>query len=131
MNVRIDGTNERLDTLARRVVESEVRTSTAITDLAGTVREMTSVLRTANDLRPRLERCEQDIAEIKRSGSAERETLVRAAHGTPLPLRAPRSALPLLHPPRAQESLGLRHVLEGHPERCSPLLRAHHVDARS
>ncbi len=65
-NERIDTTNERLDTLTRRVVESEIRTSTAITDLAGTVREMTSVLRTANDLRPRLERCEQDIAEIKR-----------------------------------------------------------------
>jgi hypothetical protein len=69
-NVRIDHTNERLDTmreeLSRRIVESEVRTSTAIADLAGTVREMTQVLRAANDLRPRVERCEQDIVELKR-----------------------------------------------------------------
>jgi uncharacterized protein Yka (UPF0111/DUF47 family) len=74
---RIDGTNERLDAMAeqahgmreelsRRIVESEIRTSTAIADLAGTVREMTSVLRAANDLRPRVERCEHDIADIKR-----------------------------------------------------------------
>ncbi len=70
LGVRIDGTNERLDTmreeLSRRIVESEIRTSTAIADLAGTVREMTGVLRQANELRPRVERCEQDIAEIKR-----------------------------------------------------------------
>jgi predicted nucleic acid-binding Zn-ribbon protein len=67
---RVDSTNERLDSmreeLSRRIVESEIRTSTAIADLAGTVREMTSVLRAANDLRPRVERCEHDIAEIKR-----------------------------------------------------------------
>jgi uncharacterized protein Yka (UPF0111/DUF47 family) len=56
----------RLEEVSRRVVESEVRTSTAIADLAGTVREMTSVLRAANDLRPRVERCEHDIADIKR-----------------------------------------------------------------
>jgi methyl-accepting chemotaxis protein len=66
MNERINGTNERLEELSRRVVESEIRTSTAIADLAGTVRDMTSVLRAANDLRPRVERCEQDIAEMKR-----------------------------------------------------------------
>ncbi len=65
-NERLDATNERLDTMSRRIVESEVRTSTAIADLAGTVREMTAVLRAANELRPRLERCEQDIADIKR-----------------------------------------------------------------
>jgi hypothetical protein len=76
-NSRVDGTNVRVDALqeevhgmrvelARRIVESEVRTSTAITDLIGTVGEMTSVLRAANDLRPRVERCEQEIAEIKR-----------------------------------------------------------------
>jgi chromosome segregation ATPase len=67
---RIDSTNERLDTLreelSRRIVDSEIRTSTAIADLTGTVREMTSVLRAANDLRPRVERCEHDIADIKR-----------------------------------------------------------------
>lgn len=69
-NERLDGTNERLEAmsteLARRIVESEVRTSTAITEVAGTVREMTSVLRASHDLRPRVERCEQDIVEMKR-----------------------------------------------------------------
>jgi hypothetical protein len=48
-NARIGETNVRLDALrdelGRRIVESEWRTSTALTDLAGTVREMTSVLR--------------------------------------------------------------------------------------
>jgi chromosome segregation ATPase len=69
-NERLDATNERLEAmsteLSRRIVESEIRTSTAIADLAGTVREMTSVLRASHDLRPRVERCEQDIAEMKR-----------------------------------------------------------------
>ena len=70
LGARLDGTNERLDAmsteLSRRIVESEIRTSTAIADLAGTVRELTSVLRASHDLRPRVERCEQDIAEMKR-----------------------------------------------------------------
>jgi chromosome segregation ATPase len=66
-NRRMDDTNDRLDTIAQRVVESEMRTATAIADLAGTVREMTQVLRASHDLRPRVERCEQDIAEIKRT----------------------------------------------------------------
>jgi hypothetical protein len=66
LGARIDGTNSRLDAmgeevhamreeLSRRIVESEIRTSTAIAELAGTVREMTSVLRAAND-RPRITR---------------------------------------------------------------------------
>src|SRR5580704_14295986 len=58
--------HEGLGTLTRRVVESEIRTSTAITELAGTVREMTGVLRSQADLRPRVERCERDIAELKK-----------------------------------------------------------------
>ena len=76
-NGRIDSTNARLDTLredlseridglSRRVVESEIRTATAITDLAGAVNQMTGVLRASHDLRPRMERCEQDIAELKK-----------------------------------------------------------------
>jgi predicted nucleic acid-binding Zn-ribbon protein len=75
-NKRIDDTNTRLDLLrdetsarfdqlGRRLVESELRTATALTDLAGSVREMTSVLRTQHDLRPRVERCEVDIADLK------------------------------------------------------------------
>ena len=77
LGTRVDGTNTRVDRLqeemhgmredlSRRIVDSEIRTSTAIADLTGTVREMTAVLRAANDLRPRVERCENDIAEIKR-----------------------------------------------------------------
>jgi len=70
LSQRIDQTNERVDTmreeLSRRIVESEIRTSTAMTDLAGTVHELTDVLRASHDLRPRLERCEQDIVELKR-----------------------------------------------------------------
>jgi hypothetical protein len=65
-NERIDLTNSRLDSLSslvdqmreelsRRIVESEIRTSTAITDLAGTVRELVSFLKHTNDLRPRVE----------------------------------------------------------------------------
>ena len=68
-NERLDVTNERLDAmhagLSQRIVESELRTATAITELAATVRDMTSVLRAQDDLRPRVERCERDIAEIK------------------------------------------------------------------
>lgn len=76
-NLRLDTTNLRLnetngkinamrEELSRRIVESEIRTSTAITELAGTMREMTGVLRTQNDLRPRVDKCERDIAEVRR-----------------------------------------------------------------
>jgi predicted nucleic acid-binding Zn-ribbon protein len=65
----VASTNDRLDALreelSRRIVESEVRTSTALTDLAGTVGELTAHLKGQHDLEPRVERCEQDIAEIK------------------------------------------------------------------
>jgi chromosome segregation ATPase len=60
---RIDAMREEL---SRRIVDSEIRTSTAIVELAGTVHEMTEVLRASHDLRPRVERCEQDIADIRR-----------------------------------------------------------------
>jgi uncharacterized protein Yka (UPF0111/DUF47 family) len=66
-NERLDGTNGKLGDLTRRVVESELRTTTAITELAGTVRDLTFHLRTQNDLRPRVERCERDIDDIKRT----------------------------------------------------------------
>jgi len=72
MNACLDQTNERvervesgLSEVSRRIVESEIRTSTAIAELAGTVREMTSVLRAQHDLRPRVERCERDIAALQ------------------------------------------------------------------
>jgi chromosome segregation ATPase len=59
-------TNARVDALSDRVVESEIRVATAVTDLHGTVRELTEMLRAQHDLRPRVDRCERDIAEIKR-----------------------------------------------------------------
>jgi hypothetical protein len=58
--------SHRIDHLTHRVVESELRTATAMTDLAGTVREMTAVLRVQSDLRPRVEKCEEDIASMKK-----------------------------------------------------------------
>ncbi|MGO8994542.1 MAG: hypothetical protein ACLQVI_14585 [Polyangiaceae bacterium] len=75
-NERVDllreDTNAGLDLLSRRIVESEVRTSTAIVDLAGTVRDMTTVLRAQSDLRPRVERCERDIEELRQRTAAAR-----------------------------------------------------------
>ena len=73
-NIRVDGLRDDLrdemrglrEELSRRIVESEVRTSPAITELAGAVHEMTGVLRGASELRPRVERCEDDIATLKR-----------------------------------------------------------------
>jgi chromosome segregation ATPase len=76
-NHRLDATNQRLDNLkeevdvlredlGHRIVESEMRTATAITKLAGDVQEMTAVLRASAELRPRVERCERDIAELQR-----------------------------------------------------------------
>jgi division protein CdvB (Snf7/Vps24/ESCRT-III family) len=68
-NQRLDATNQRLDAvrteLGERIVESELRTATAITDLATTVRDMTTVLRAQADLKPRVERCEQDIRDLR------------------------------------------------------------------
>ena len=70
-NVRLDETNTRLeamgDNLGRKIVESEMRTATAIVDLAGTVRELTGYLRAQADLRPRVEKCERDIVELQRA----------------------------------------------------------------
>jgi chromosome segregation ATPase len=56
---------EGISTLSRRVVESEVRTATAVTDMHGTLRDVRDLLREQLDLRPRLERCERDIGELR------------------------------------------------------------------
>lgn len=69
LSERVDVTNDRLDKglsdLAQRIVHSEIRTATAIAELAGDIREMTGVLRNASELRPRVERCEHDIADLR------------------------------------------------------------------
>lgn len=75
-NARLDGlefglreglstVKEGISALSRRVVESEVRTATAITDMHGTLRDVRDLLREQLDLRPRLERCERDIGELR------------------------------------------------------------------
>lgn len=69
LSTHIGQTNSRLDEmredLSTRIVHSEIRTATAITELAGTVREMTGVVRTSLELRPRVERCEDDIRDLQ------------------------------------------------------------------
>jgi chromosome segregation ATPase len=69
-NERLDTTNERLesvrDELGRHIVESEMRTATAISELAGTVHELADVLRAQHDLRPRVDQNERAIRELER-----------------------------------------------------------------
>jgi hypothetical protein len=68
-NSRLDQMNGRIDhledTLGRRIVESGVRTATAITELAGSVQMSTELLRSQHDLRPRVEKCEREIDALK------------------------------------------------------------------
>jgi hypothetical protein len=59
------GLSELRDELVDRIDDSEHRTATAINGLAETMHEVLTVLRAQNDVRPRLERCEADIAAIK------------------------------------------------------------------
>ena len=61
----IAGLREQFGELTHRVVEAEVRTATAVSDLAVDVRALTALLREQHDLRPRVERCEQDIRELR------------------------------------------------------------------
>ncbi len=79
-NTRIDQTNIQLDQLGHdlegkidhlrsdlvtRMAETEIRTSTALADVAGTMRDVRDLLRDRFDLRDRVERCERDIDELK------------------------------------------------------------------
>ena len=56
----------RIDNLGSRMVEAELRTSTAITELHGTIHDVHSLLVDRLDLRHRVERCERDIDDLKR-----------------------------------------------------------------
>ena len=56
---------QRFEEVGRRIVDSEIRTATAITDLGETLHEVRDELRASLDLRPRVENCEREIAEIK------------------------------------------------------------------
>jgi uncharacterized coiled-coil DUF342 family protein len=75
-NARLDQTNARLDQtntglgevrdeLGRRIVESELRTSTALAELVGAVQGVRDLLRDRLDLRDRVDRCEHEIELIK------------------------------------------------------------------
>lgn len=68
-NVRLNETNARIDQtrdeLSRRIVESEMRTATAITDLSGTIRDLVTNIKEDRDLRSRVDRCEREIASLK------------------------------------------------------------------
>jgi len=69
-NAPLDQTNARMeqgfDQPSRRLVESEMRTSTAIVELAGSFRDVTDLLRSQHDLRPRVEKCEAEISELNK-----------------------------------------------------------------
>jgi hypothetical protein len=60
-----DRVDRKFEDMGRRIVESEIRTATAITGLASTMNDVRDLLRDRLDLRDRVERCEHDIAELK------------------------------------------------------------------
>jgi len=77
LSARIDQTNAELaetrvelkglrNEMIQRITESEVRTATKLTDVVGAIHEVRDLLRDQSDLRPRVEKCESDIADIKR-----------------------------------------------------------------
>jgi predicted nucleic acid-binding Zn-ribbon protein len=67
---RLEDLDQRLektrDDLGRRITQSEVRTATAIVELASSVQSVKELLADRLDLRDRVERCETDIADLKR-----------------------------------------------------------------
>ncbi len=76
-NRRVDETNRRVDglqevlresvnDLGQRITHSEIRVATAVTELAGSVNDVKTMLRDQLDLRDRVARCERDIEELKR-----------------------------------------------------------------
>jgi chromosome segregation ATPase len=50
-NERLDSTNHRLERLERRQVETEIRISTQLTEVAGAIRELTDVIVEDRELR--------------------------------------------------------------------------------
>lgn len=66
LSARIDETNTRMDRLEQRVVHSEIRIATAITELAGSVNDVKTMLRDQLDLRDRVTKCEAEIEELKK-----------------------------------------------------------------
>jgi chromosome segregation ATPase len=63
---KIDETNRRIDETNRRMADSEIWLSTAIVDVVTAIGDVRELLTERRDLRIRVERCEQDIDELKR-----------------------------------------------------------------
>jgi phage shock protein A len=59
-------TNQRLDQLRTEHLESEVRQATRMTELIASTRSLNDMLSDRFDLRDRVERCESEIAELKK-----------------------------------------------------------------
>ena len=68
-NARLEQTNERLDRtreeLSKHIVESEMRTATAISELAGALVDVKTMLTERRSFDARVTRCEQEIEAIK------------------------------------------------------------------
>lgn len=64
-NDRLDQTIHRLDRLERRQVEAEVRISTEIVAVHGTLRELTDVLRAGHTLGERVEDHERRLTSLE------------------------------------------------------------------
>jgi uncharacterized protein YhaN len=63
---RLDDRIDTLETaLGRRIVESEIRTATALNGLAGTLQSVHDMLRDRFELRDRVARCERDIDQLR------------------------------------------------------------------
>jgi hypothetical protein len=73
-NARIDVTNERIETgfqalrteVKQVIVESEMRTATAVNEATHSVREVFALVRDRIELRGRVERCVREIDAHKR-----------------------------------------------------------------
>ncbi len=65
LSTRIDLTNDRLDHLARRQTETEVRLSTELVAVAGAVHEVRDLLREDRALRERVEDHERRLTAIE------------------------------------------------------------------
>jgi hypothetical protein len=69
LDTRIDGVERRLDDrvdgLERRMTESEIRITTEIKALSGTLQDIKDLFRDRLDLRDRVGRCEQGIDELR------------------------------------------------------------------
>lgn len=63
---RMGKVEQGLDTMGRRIVESEMRVATEIVALHGTMRDIHGMLKSQLDLRDRVAQCERDIDDLKK-----------------------------------------------------------------